>query len=138
MENANQKMKLKIAQMRSIADYIYDDAESIPVWKTRTGLYVADGTYENIEPEWSELRLGESWQARRDLVRWFSAKVTVPARFAKRRVVLNLDLGGEGLCYINGRMASAVVSHQNPAHKEQRTEVLISDCASGGEELDIL
>ena len=137
MENRNQKMQGKLSKMRSVKEYFYDDTESFLQWKTLAGMYVADGKYENIEPEWSDISVGQSWQAERDHVRWFSHRVNIPDRFAGRKVYLDLDLGGEGLLYINGEIVSAVVSYTNPSHKEMRTKYLLAECAAGGEKYDV-
>ena len=94
----------KIALLKKL---IYSDKVSVPVWKTRTATYTVPVQYENYS-DWSEIRLGDTWSCRFDQARWFEADITVPEHFAGKRLVLELNLGGEGVVSINGQMKSSL------------------------------
>ena len=121
---------------------IYPDVVSIPVWKTRTATYTVPVQYENYS-DWSEISLGEKWECRFDQARWFEADITVPESFSGKRLVLELNLGGEGVVSINGQPKSSLAFYYKPGHSvlsgviRPRTRVDVTDCAVGGEVLHI-
>lgn len=88
-------------KMNVIKGMIYSKKLSIPVWRTRTAKYTVPVEYSDYS-EWSEMTLGTSWVCHYDDARWFEASVTVPEDFAGRHVVLELNLGGEGMVSVNG------------------------------------
>lgn len=121
---------------------IYPASVTIPVWKTRTATYTVPVQYEGFS-DWSEMTLGERWSCRFDEARWFEADVIVPESFAGKRLVLELDLGGEGVVSINGQPKSSLAFYYKPGHSvlsgviRPRTRVDVTDCAVGGEVLHI-
>ena len=129
-------------KLQELKKIIYPDVLSIPVWKSRSATYTKAVEYENFSA-WSEMTLGTSWICRYDETRWFEATVTVPESYAGKRVVLDLDLGGEGLVTINGKPVSSLAHFDNPTFSagigfiRNRTRVDITDCAKGGEVLNI-
>lgn len=129
-------------KLKLLGKVLLPDRLSIPVWKTRTADYIAPGVYENYSP-WSEMSLGSVWACPYQGARWFEATVTVPDSCAGKRVVLELDLGGEGVVSINGQLRSSL-AHFNAAgysanigRLRHRTRVDVTDCAKGGEVLNI-
>ena len=125
-----------------IKKVIYPDTLSIPVWRTRTATYKEAIVYENYS-DWSEMTLGTAWTVPYDGARWFEATVTVPESYAGKRVVLELDLGGEGIVSINGQIKSSLAHFKAASYSaligtlRHRTRVDITDCAKGGEVLNI-
>lgn len=121
---------------------IYSQKVSIPVWRTRTATYTVPVQYENYS-DWNDIRLGESWSCRFDQARWFEAEVVVPESFAGKRLVLELNLGGEGVVSINGQMKSSLAFYYKPGHSvlsgviRPRTRVDVTDCAEAGQVLHI-
>lgn len=115
---------------------------TIPVWKTRTATYTVPVQYENYS-DWQEMSLGQKWSCRFDEARWFEADVTIPESFAGKRVVLELNLGGEGVVSINGQPKSSLAFYYKPGHSvlsgviRPRTRVDVTDCAVAGEVLHI-
>lgn len=129
----------KVQQLKKI---IYPEKLSIPTWKTRTATYTVPVEYVD-HSEWSEMTLGQRWTCRFDEARWFEAEVVVPEHFAGKRLVLELNLGGEGLVSINGQPKSSLAFYYKPGHSvlsgviRPRTRVDVTDCAVAGEVLHI-
>lgn len=91
------------------------------MWRTRTATYKEAIVYENYS-DWSEMTLGTSWTVPYDGARWFEATVTIPESYAGKRVVLELDLGGEGVVSINGQIKSSL------AHFKAAGDVQLAVC----------
>lgn len=106
----------------------------IPVWRTRTALYTADGTYTDFSP-WEEITRGTDWTCRFDEARFFEAEVTVPASMEGQKLVLELSLGGEGIVSINGRPHCGATFWHNPAKMkvENRERVFLTENGKAGE-----
>lgn len=129
-------------KLQLLKKLIYPQKISIPNWKTRTATYTAAVQYENYS-QWSEMTLGQRWSCRFDEARWFEADITVPEAFAGKRLVLELNLGGEGVVSINGQPKSSLAFYYKPGHSvlsgviRPRTRVDVTDCAVAGEVLHI-
>ena len=108
-----------IGLLRERADLIkklsYEKKLSIPLWRTRTATYTVPVEYENYS-EWSEMQLGTVWECPYEGARWFEAEVTVPEDMAGKHLVLELNLGGEGLVSINGEPKESVAFYYAPDH----------------------
>ena len=129
-------------KLQLLKKLIYPQKLAIPTWKTRTATYTVPVQYENYS-DWSEMSLGERWECRFDEARWFEAEITVPESFAGQRLVLELNLGGEGVVSINGQPKSSLAFYYKPGHSvlsgviRPRTRVDVTDCAVAGEVLHI-
>ncbi len=91
---------------------IIKESLDIPVWTSRSGVYLGGGKYEYSDKV-ETLHLGDSWSGYYDDSRTFSANVTVPEGFAHSRVYLNVDFGGEAMLRINGKTAGSFSSSMN-------------------------
>ncbi len=72
---------------------------------------------------------------------WFSAKISVPAAWKKRRLVLHSGIGGEQLVYINGKAAGSIDKQHTcltlSRHAEQgMMDILIESYAGNGARLE--
>jgi len=123
-------------QLDLVKRMIYQDKISIPVWRTRTATYTVPVEYENYS-EWTEMSLGTVWKCDYNDSRWFEASVTVPEHFAGKYLVLELNLGGEGLVSINGQPKCSLAFYHAPKTWgpdkpiRHRTRVEIGVCEAG-------
>lgn len=123
-------------QLLLVKQMIYADKLSIPVWRSRSARYTVPVEYENYTP-WEELPLGTVWTCDYEDARWFEASVTVPEAFAGKHLVLELNLGGEGLVSINGKPVSSLAFYHAPDtwgadHPiRHRTRVEVGVCEAG-------
>jgi len=92
---------------------IYSKKLTIPVWRTRTARYTEPVQYTDYS-EWSQMSLGESWVCHYDDARWLEASVTVPEDFAGKHLVLELNMGGEGMVTVNGEPKGSLAFYENP------------------------
>jgi len=92
---------------------IYSKKLTIPVWRTRTARYTEPVQYTDYS-EWSQMSLGESWVCHYDDARWLEASVTVPEDFAGKHLVLELNMGGEGMVTVNGEPKGSLAFYDNP------------------------
>ena len=96
-----------------IKNLIYSQKLTIPVWRTRTARYTQPVEYTDYSP-WTEMSLGEQWVCGYDDARWFEASVTVPEDFAGKHLVLELNMGGEGMVTINSEPKGSLAFYENP------------------------
>lgn len=68
---------------------------------------------------------GQNWQ-----YGWFSGKAVMPEEAAGKRVVLQLNFGGDGLIYVNGKLAGA--------SDQQHPYIELTEQAAAGEAYEIL
>ncbi len=95
--------------IKQIPRFMYPQSLSIREWKSHTGRHIAPNTFTHNE-DFSQMTLGDFWQAGYDDVRWFAASVTIPEEFAERKLLLQLDFGGEAIVRVNGKIVGAVSS----------------------------
>jgi len=74
---------------------------------------------------WEPFEVGSVWGNERDLTVWFSAEITIPERFAGRKVALLVRPGSECLAYINGLPAQGLDGN--------RDEIVLTERARGSE-----
>ena len=96
-----------------IKNLIYPQKLTIPVWRTRTARYTEAVEYTEHSP-WTQMSLGESWVCGYEDARWFEASVTVPREFGGKHLVLELNLGGEGMVTVNGEPMGSLAFYENP------------------------
>ena len=94
--------------MKGLKKYIVQEHLDIPVWHTRTGMYLGNGDYEQDYDTQETRSLGDSWEACYDCARWFNAGITIPPSLSGQKLYLEIDFGGEALVKINGKIAGAV------------------------------
>lgn len=111
--------------IKDIEGYIADDVYELTEWRTRTGMYRAPGCYDLDSHDWLDITLGDTWNCTYDLTRWFATTVTVPDQFEGKKVLLEIDFGGEILARIDGIAVGAFSSNMNEGwvHRDQ---ILIS------------
>jgi len=96
-----------------IKNLIYSKKLTIPVWRTRSARYTKPVEYTDYSP-WTEMCLGESWECPYEGARWFEASVTVPEDFAGKHLVLELNMGGEGMVTVNGEAKGSLAFYEKP------------------------
>lgn len=128
--------QILLNKINQLKNCIYSSAIVLDNWETRLGVFKSAGNYEIENANWSNIAIGTRWQAKDDLVRWFRRKITIPQELQGKEVVLNIEVGGEGLVYVNGEMISAITSYIEP-REATRTRVLLSSCAKGNEVIDV-
>jgi len=129
--------KILLNKINQLKQYIYAKAVNLNDWETRVGVYKTPGSNEVLDEHWQNISVGARWEAKDDIVRWFRRKVTIPQEFDGQKVVLDIEVGGEGLVYVNGEMKSAITSYIEP-DRATRRRVLLATKAKGNESFDIL
>ncbi len=123
-------------RLRVIKDMIYSDSLTIPVWKTRKAKYTVPVEYVDYS-EWTEMSLGTVWACHYDDARWFEASITVPENFAHKHLVLELNLGGEGVVSVNGEPLGSLAFYHCPDYIltqptiRHRTRIELGDREAG-------
>ena len=118
-------------KLNQLAGLIYEDKMQMPVWQTRTGIFLGEEGYADVEEQWSEIKIGDTWNCYDNLTRWFRTSVTVPEKYDGKMLVLDLEFGGEAIVSVNGKIVSALTSLIVPA-VVTRTRVYLTDCAAAG------
>ena len=95
----------KLEQLQSM---IFEDVLELPQWETRTGMFTWDADYTDVEEAWSAIRVGDRWECRDFLTRWFRTTVTVPPEFAGKPLALDLEFGGETSVKVNGELTGGL------------------------------
>lgn len=129
------KERIMLNKINQIGEAIYAAVQDIPLWDTWTGHYAAAGVYEDIGVV-TQTQPGDHWRCGDGSTRWFRAQVEVPPAWAGRRVILELDFGGEGLVRVNGAIVSGITSFLRE-NAQQRERVMLSRAAQGAEVYDI-
>lgn len=125
------RVKQIIGQLRG---RIFTDCEDTGDFLFRDGQY----TFAEInEGEWKKFSSVDYWGYREEYC-WFKQTVTVPERFAGKKVIYQVDpypdsewesRAQQFIIYVNGKL----IQGGDPNH----TFVILSDCAKGGESFDI-
>lgn len=127
-------LDVKLAMLR---DHVF--LKKIPVadWSTMEQRHVEALKYETTEP-WRSILLGDRWLCADGITRRFRATATLPADFTGT-AVLDIDFGGEGLVFINGRPASALTSASDGSMQSRtvRTRVFLEGHVKPGETFEI-
>lgn len=131
------KEKILLNKINIVKDNMYSSHVTLNNWQTRVGEYLSPNNYKITDEQWKGINIGDRWEAKDNITRWFKSIVVIPPEFEGRKVILDIEVGGEGLVYINGQMRSAITSYLQ-LHNATRTRVLISDCAKGNERIEVL
>ncbi|HOJ10758.1 MAG TPA: glycoside hydrolase family 38 C-terminal domain-containing protein [Clostridiales bacterium] len=131
------RKKILLNKINQLKNCIYASFENLDNWETRIGVFKAAGNNEITNEQWENIAIGTRWEAKDDIVRWFRRNITIPSDFQGKKVILDIEVGGEGLVYINGEMKSAITSYIEP-WAATRTRVLLTPAAKGNESLDVL
>ncbi len=108
----------------------------IDEFTTRTGMHVSPGVIVPDGKDEETMKIGDRWRVGYDETRYFRASITVPDYMARQKAYLVIDIGGEGLVRINGKIVGAVSSRENSGWVNRR-EILFNQPFVGGETLDI-
>ncbi|MDO4272249.1 MAG: glycoside hydrolase family 38 C-terminal domain-containing protein [Eubacteriales bacterium] len=104
-------------------------------WETRTGFYEAPQKYVGLS-EWEAVSPGDTWVCRDSLTRWYRTEFRVPDNFGGKNTVLELEVGGEAIVYVNGTIRSALTSFIIP-NEVTRTRVYFPKEVADGEKIKI-
>lgn len=111
---------------------IVTDTVQIPEWDTRTGVHFKPGEFSLNEGH-EILKINDRWNAGYDDTRWFSAEVTIPENLDGKKLYLRLNLGGEALVRINGKIVGAISMGENWIDRD----LIFLDEGKAGEKLNI-
>ena len=128
-----QIIKNKLAELRAA---IYDYEEDLPQWNTRIGQYTGEGVYSDVEANWQPFSVGETWIPEFHLTRWFKRQVKIPAELTGKKVLLDLNTGGEGLVHINGTIVSGLSSYSFGSLMD-RSRVVLTQSGVAGEVFNV-
>lgn len=95
-------------------------------WETRIADYVADGTTVFLT-DWEPVQINDSWDGN---TVYFRATAVIPTEMAGKQVYLDIDLDGECLLYVNGKIIQSLDVHRKRAR--------LTDNAAAGEIFEIL
>jgi alpha-mannosidase len=127
--------RLAIGEWETVIAGAKRDAENIPEtgWEPfeieTTSGQRPDGLGRIPTTDFTEWHLGTQW-GWWDRSQWFRTTVTVPVEMKGSPVVALLTPGSEALCYVNG--------HPTQGLDPNRSEVMLTDCAVGGETFEIV
>ncbi|MDR1440567.1 MAG: alpha-mannosidase [Clostridiales bacterium] len=130
-------LQIQANRLEALKQECLDHVIPLGAWETREGYYAGPGDYRDIEAEWSRIEAGGHWLGREGMTRWFRRAVTLPPEFAGRKVIAELEFGGEGLVFVNGKAVSSLSSWLYPC-SATRSRVLLTPCAAGGEHFEIV
>lgn len=116
------------AKLKTLKKRIFTDIESIPPWKMKECIYKNIGEYEFFYDEWKEINVGERW-GNNGWSAFFKNSFDMPARFAGKKVTLNVYFGGDSLLSLNGEPYQGLDPFRNT--------VLLTECAKGDEHYDV-
>ncbi|MDC7234142.1 MAG: hypothetical protein PQJ58_12985, partial [Spirochaetales bacterium] len=87
-------------------ELVYFNSSSIDQWKYRRSRLVREGEYEQLDPDWQFLQLGDQWGGE-DVTAFFEKELIIPGALNPgegEELVLDIDLdGGECQLKLNGR-----------------------------------
>lgn len=113
--------------MQELPKYFYEPLGAVSLEGFTTFSQLAPS--EAVCGPFSPMPVGTEWGAAWEYG-WFRGALRIPESAAGKRVVLRMDMGGEALIWINGQAAGA--------KDKQHTEILLAECARGGETFEIL
>jgi alpha-mannosidase len=115
------------AWRRELVNHFYRELGSMPLsgFITLDSLSPAAALRRRFVPTPPGTRWGAKWE-----YGWFKGTVTLPAQAAGRRIVAQVDAGGESAIFVNGRLAGAWDEHHH--------EVTLSKRGVPGERYEIL
>ena len=119
---------LVTVKLKTLKKRIYTDIETIPAWKMKECIYKGIDDYEFFYDEWKELNVGDRW-GNNGWSAFFKNSFDMPARFAGKKVTLNVYFGGDSLLSVNGEPYQGLDPFRN--------SVLLTNCAKGDEHYDI-
>ncbi len=122
--------------IKQIEPLIITQALEIPIWNCRYGIHLGENKFSYAENSEGILKLGDNWSGGYDDTVWLSAQVTIPESFDGKKVLLQLDFGGEGIVSINGKIVGSVSSNMNSGWVH-RDVVHLNFPASAGTVLNI-
>ena len=107
------KMNITDEKLSLIEKKIYDKKLPLLKWQMRSAKFNKDNSYSNYS-KYKTISLGDKWTCRFDEAIFLETSFVVPKELKNQRLVLDLDLGGEGLVYINGEAKGSIAFYYNP------------------------
>ena len=137
------KISIIDEKLSLIERQIYKDKLPLSKWKMRKAHFNSDNTYDNYS-NYENIKIGDKWTCRFDEALFLETSIIVPKELAGKRLVLDLDLGGEGTVYINGKPQGSIAFYYNPGQSvlsgvtRARTRIDVCDKATANKKYDIL
>ena len=127
-------LDVKLSMLR---EHVFFKRIPVTGWSTMEQRHYEACKYETTEP-WRPIEVGDRWLCKDGITRRFKAAATLPADFSGT-AVLDIDFGGEGLVFINGKPASALTSAADSSMENRtvRTRVYLEGHVKPGETFDI-
>jgi alpha-mannosidase len=115
-------------RLSNIQEHIVKARHIVDGWQIRECYFRDLGEYEYIDDDWRTISIGELWGGP-DISAFFKRHIQIPQEFAGERVALRFYIGGDSLLSVNGVPYHGLDPFRN--------EVLLTECATGGELLNI-
>ncbi len=115
-------------RLEVIRDALYPDREPVGGWEKRRAVYRGPGDYDYLDADWQPFALGDTW-GEEGMSAFFRCRATVPERFAGRKVMLRVYVGGDSLLRVDGEAYHGI----DPFH----SEAVLADAAEGGRTYDV-
>ena len=104
---------------------IYQDETPITGWESCVQEYITPREYRPVE-DWKPIGIGEKWKCFLNTTRFFRVRAKVPAEIPGLKNALLLNMGGESLVRINGKIVQGVTSYKdNLAWREGRKRIRV-------------
>lgn len=97
--------------------YICEKSVSLDEWSYTKGLYTAEGEYK-MEEASSVIHLGDRWQTGYDEAHIFEKSAFIPDDFTGSELRLELNIGGESLVSVNGKILGSATCGNPRKHRE--------------------
>lgn len=132
------QMRNKIAEIKG---FIYKKVFELDDWETfevNDNEFGKPGAYYNTQA--THISIGGIWTAREDVTRCFRRKIIIPDGPKDEKIILDIDTGGEGLAYLNGKIQSGVTTSINtrPFWDMSRHRVVIPSEFKRGSSIEVI
>lgn len=108
---------LEFMYQKNLSKYIREKVCALDEWKYTKGRYVGRGKHD-MQAESTVIHLGDCWSTGYDEAHIFEKSVTIPADFTGSELRLELNIGGESLVTVNGRILGSVTTGNPSKHRE--------------------
>lgn len=121
----DERIEIKLEEIRKS---IYKKRIKLDNWKIREFYYEDIDTYNYIDKDWRNIKIGEQWGGE-NLSAKFKTKIIIPKELEDENIILRFYIGGDSLLYLNGEAYHGLDPFRN--------EVLLSEGKKEGEVLHL-
>lgn len=130
-------------QLLLIEKSIYEDKLPLANFKMYKAKYNKDFKYDHLSKK-QEIKMGDKWEINFDEALFLETSFTIPKELQGKRLVLDLDLGGEGTVYLNNEAKGSIAFYYNPGQSalsgvtRARRRIDVCDKAVPNKKYDVL